>query len=248
MSRTRSTASPERDAGDATTEATFSVPSFTNQANLREQIREALRALLITGQMRPGHLYSAPRLAAEFGVSPTPVREAMLDLVSEGLVEVARNKGFRVTHLEDRDLDEIAELRGLVEVPVMRAVARACTGPLAEEVERLREVARRIVAAAADGDLVTYTEADTEFHLRFLALHGNRHAVSVVRDLRRRSRLYGLEALVVAGVLAQLAEEHEQMVDAALDQDANAMQTLMSRHIGHIRSTWAQPSVRPSDH
>lgn len=229
-------------------EASLSLPTFTNQANLREQIREALRALLITGQMRPGRLYSAPSLAAEFGVSPTPVREAMLDLVSEGLVEVARNKGFRVTHVGERDLDEIAELRGLIEVPIMGAVAQECTGPMALEVRRLRKVARRIVTAAVDGDLITYTEADNEFHLRFLALHGNEHIVSTVRDLRRRSRLYGLEALAAAGVLAELAEEHERMVDAALARDGDAMHALMSRHIGHIRSTWALPrSPHPAD-
>lgn len=225
-----------------TSEASLALPSFSDQVNLREQVREALRALLVTGQMRPGHLYSAPRLAAEFGVSATPVREAMLDLVTEGLVEVVRNKGFRVTELDDRALDEIAELRGLVEVPVMAAVAAACTGAVATEVERLRSVAQQIVAAAAAGDLVTYTEADNAFHLRMLALHGNDQVVAVVRDLRRRSRLYGLEALAATGVLAQLAEEHERMVDAALARDGEAMHGLMSRHIGHLRSTWAQPS------
>lgn len=226
-----------------TIEASLSLPSFSDQVNLREQVRGALRALLVTGRMRPGHVYSAPKLAAEFGVSATPVREAMLDLVTEGLVEVVRNKGFRVTELDDRDLDDIAELRGLVEVPVMRAVALACTGPVAVEVERLRAVAQQIVAAAAAGDLVTYTEADNAFHLRMLALHGNEQVVAVVRDLRRRSRLYGLEALAAAGVLAQLAEEHEQMVDAALARDGDAMHRLMARHIAHLRSTWADGST-----
>ena len=220
-------------------EETFVLPSFDNQVNLRQQVGDALRALLITGQMRPGHLYSAPRLAAQFGVSATPVREAMLDLVSEGLVEVVRNKGFRVTALDDHELDAIAELRQLIEVPVMGLVAEVCEGEVAAEVERLRPVARRITDAAAVGDLMTYAEADTEFHTRFLALHGNHHVVSVVRDMRHRSRLYGLETLAQAGVLAQLSLEHEQMVEAALRRDGAGMRELMARHLGHIRSTWA---------
>lgn len=220
------------------------LPSFLHQANLREQVREALRAQLVTGAMRPGQVYSAPTLAAEFGVSATPVREAMLDLVSEGLVEVVRNKGFRVTELDDRELDEIAELRAYIEVPVMVSVAQACEGEVARAVQDLRSLARQIVDAAAAGDLVTYTETDNEFHLRFLALHGNDHVVSVVRDLRHRSRLYGLESLVAAGVLATLAEEHEQMVAAALARDGAAMHTVMARHLGHLRSTWAGTSSR----
>lgn len=221
------------------TEASLRLPSFDRRANLRQQVAETLRALLITGQMRPGHVYSAPKLAAAFGVSPTPVREAMLDLVSEGLVEVVRNKGFRVTEVDDEELDAIAELRGLIEVPVMGLVADQCAGPVADAVERLRPLAHRITKAAAANDLVTYTEADNEFHTRFLALHGNAHVVSVIRDLRHRSRLYGLEALVEAGVLAQMSQEHEQMVDAALARDGAGMRRLMGQHIAHIRSTWA---------
>ena len=87
--------STEEDAG------ALQLPSFHQQSSLREQVADALRAHLVSGRMRPGVLYSAPKLAAEFGVSATPVREAMLDLVSEGLVEVVRNKGFRVTSLSD---------------------------------------------------------------------------------------------------------------------------------------------------
>lgn len=224
---------------DASSQHDFALPTFGDQVNLRQQVGEALRALLITGQMRPGQVYSAPRLAAQFGVSATPVREAMLDLVSEGLVEVVRNKGFRVTELDDRELDAIAELRILIEVPVMAFVAEACEGDIAVEVERLRPVAQRITEAAAAGDLITYTEADIEFHTRFLALHGNHHVVSVVRDMRHRSRLYGLEALAQAGVLSQLSREHELMVDAALRRDRDDMSRIMTQHLGHIRSTWA---------
>ncbi|ADU49657.1 GntR family transcriptional regulator [Intrasporangium calvum] len=232
-----------RDEGEKVDEAedrvTLALPSFDNQANLRQQVGDALRALLITGQMRPGNLYSAPKLAAQFGVSATPVREAMLDLVSEGLVEVVRNKGFRVTELRDSDLDAMSELRSFIEVPVMGLVAAKCEGSVATEVEGLRPLARRITDAAAARDLVTYAEADIEFHGRFLALHGNEHVVQVVRELRHRSRLYGLEALAEAGVLAQLSLEHEQMVDAALRRDEEGMRRLVAQHLGHIRSTWA---------
>lgn len=215
------------------------LPTYGEQPNLRTRVGEALRARLVSGRMRPGVLYSAPRLAAEFGVSATPVREAMLDLVSEGLVEVVRNKGFRVTELSDAELDAMAELRSLIEVPVMGSVAEACEGVLAREVERLRPLAGRITDAAAAKDLVGYIEADTEFHLRFLALHGNRHVVAVVRDLRSRSRLYGLEELAGTGVILTQCEEHVEMVDAALARDGERMRTVMARHIGHVRAVWA---------
>ncbi len=220
------------------------LPSYGEQASLRAQIAEALRALLITGKMRPGELYSAPRLAAEFGVSATPVREAMLDLVGEGMVEVVRNKGFRVTELSDQELDAMAELRILVEPPVMGMVAEVCEGEVAEAVEALRPMAAEIEAAARQEDLISYIEADTAFHLSFLALHGNQQVVDVVRDLRSRSRLYGLTPLMESGRILQQVAEHEQMVDLALARDRAGMEALVVQHIGHVRSAWAgQPEA-----
>ncbi|AXH95130.1 GntR family transcriptional regulator [Ornithinimicrobium avium] len=229
---------------DQTDLSALQLPSYGEQASLRAQIAEALRALLITGQMAPGELYSAPRLAAQFGVSATPVREAMLDLVSEGLVEVVRNKGFRVTAVGDEELDAMAELRTLVEPPVMGMVAEACEGAVAEAVEALRPLAAEIEAAAGREDLVSYIEADTEFHLRFLALHGNDHVVSTVRDLRSRSRLFGLSPLMESGVIMQHVAEHEEMVGLALERDRPRMEALVRRHIGHVRAAWAGPPAR----
>ena len=93
------------------------VPDFGSRTSLRQQVTEVLRGAVITGAMRPGALYSAPALATRFGISATPVREAMLDLVKEGLIETVRNKGFRVTALTDQELDDITEIRMLIEVP-----------------------------------------------------------------------------------------------------------------------------------
>ena len=74
-------------------------------------------------------------------------------------------------------------------------------------------------------------------------MHGNAHIVAVIRDLRRRSRLYGLEDLAGTGLMLRLCEEHQQMVDAALERDGETMRTLMAQHIGHVRSVWAGRDV-----
>ena len=225
--------------GDPAAPGDLALPSLGGRSSLREQVADSLRALLVSGRLRPGELYSAPGLAAEFGVSPTPVREAMLDLVREGLVEPVRNKGFRVTAMSDAELDALAELRGLIEVPVMTAVARAADDPTRAAVERLRPLAREMVDAAAAKDLGRYVALDTEFHLRFLALHGNDYVVDVVRDLRGRSRLFGLAEMAERGTLPGNAAEHEQMVDLALTGDARGMERLVTRHIGQLRDAWA---------
>ncbi|MFJ5926145.1 GntR family transcriptional regulator [Kitasatospora sp. NPDC092948] len=206
------------------------------QERLRDQVAHALRAALISGELRPGVVYSAPALAADFGVSATPVREAMLDLAREGLVEAVRNKGFRVTELSDRDLDEFTEIRALIEVPTVGRVARTAT---AEQLEALRPQAEAIVAAARKHDLIGYLEADRQFHLDLLSLAGNTRLVETVGDLRKRSRLYGLNRLDQRGELVSSAEEHLELLDVLLTGDAKAAEECMTRHLGHIRHLWA---------
>ncbi|MFG1710195.1 GntR family transcriptional regulator [Nonomuraea sp. M3C6] len=213
------------------------LPMVGERQSLREQVAQALRAALITGEMRPGVVYSAPVLAAQFGVSATPVREAMLDLAKEGLVEAVRNKGFRVTELSDRDLDELTEIRHLIEVPT---VARLADTSRAEEFERLRPIAEEIVAASERGDLLAYVDADLRFHVELLALCGNAHLVSVVRDLRNRARLYGLSQLSERGTLGGSAREHLALLDALKSGDGAAVGRIMAEHIGHVRGIWAE--------
>ncbi|MFE5327613.1 GntR family transcriptional regulator [Embleya sp. NPDC055664] len=216
----------------------LALPSFDDRPILRDRVARELRAALIAGEMRPGVVYSAPALAAQFGVSPTPVREAMLDLANEGLVEAVRNKGFRVTELSDRELDEFTEVRALIEVPVVARLAGVVTPA---QTAALRPVAEEIVAAAEAGDLIRYVEADRRFHLSLLALAGNEHLVRVVGDLRKRSRLYGLSRLARGGRLAASAAEHLELLDALDSGDPAAAEQVMARHIGHVRNLWAGP-------
>ncbi|MER6031404.1 GntR family transcriptional regulator [Streptomyces sp. NPDC001851] len=210
---------------------------ITTRERLRDQVAHALRAALISGELRPGEVYSAPGLAEDFGISATPVREAMLDLAREGLVEPVRNKGFRVTEVNERDLDQYTEIRRLIEVPMVGRITGSATRA---DLEALRPVAEEIVRAAREHDLIGYLEADRRFHLSLLALGGNDRLVETVGDLRKRSRLYGLTALDERGQLIPSAEEHIELLDLMVAGDAKGAEKCMGRHLGHVRSLWAK--------
>lgn len=216
----------------------LALPALGARRNLREEITETLRAAVISGELRPGVVYSAPSLAAQFGVSATPVREAMLDLAGEGLVDIVRNKGFRVTELSEKDLDDLSELRALIEVPTVRRIAAAGVDPAV--LAQLRPLAAEIEAAAARGDLIAHVTADLEFHLRLLALAGNAHLVETVRSLRARSRIYGIRSLADRGALVPSAHEHAELLDLLAAGDADGAERLMRHHIGHVRGIWAE--------
>ncbi len=212
------------------------LPSFSLR-NMREQITETLRAAVISGELRPGVVYSAPSLAEQFGVSATPVREAMLDLAKEGHIETVRNKGFRVIELSEKDLDDLSELRALVEIPTVRRVADA--GVDSAALARLRSFAAGIEDAAARHDLIAYVTTDMEFHLTLLGLAGNAYLVETVRSLRTRSRIYGIKALAERDQLISSAREHAELVGLIEARDGGGAEAVMRRHIGHVRGIWA---------
>jgi DNA-binding GntR family transcriptional regulator len=206
------------------------------RVSLREQVAHSLRAALVAGRMLPGALYSVPTLAQQFGVSATPVREAMLDLAKEGLVEPVRNKGFRVRELSEAELDDITQLRAFIEIPAVVDIARTIEP---EQVEALRPLAESIDKAASEGDLLAYVEADRQFHLELLALLGNTRLLELVRSLRAQSRLYGLAQLAASGELGDSAREHFELLDLLAHRDGTGVERLMRQHIGHVRGMWA---------
>ncbi|MEE4540755.1 GntR family transcriptional regulator [Streptomyces sp. V4-01] len=208
---------------------------------LRDQVADALRAALAAGELRPGRVYSAPALAAPLGVSATPVREAMHGLAREGLVEAVRNKGFRITAVTERDLDQYTEIRALIEVPTVGRVAATAA---AADLEALRPVALETVEAARRHDFPGYLDADRRFHLGLLALAGNDHLVQVVGGLRDRSCRYGpdgpaglsgLSGPDAAGRLAASAAEHLALLDLVLAGDVRGAQDCLARHLARAR-------------
>ncbi|MGK5632491.1 GntR family transcriptional regulator [Streptomyces sp. URMC 123] len=197
--------------------------------SVRGQVLDALRHALVTGELLPGEVYSAPLLAERFGVSATPVREAMQQLALEGAVEVVPNRGFRVAERGARELAELAEVRVLLEVPVIVRLARTVPGARWAE---LRPLAEATVAAAACGDRAAYAEADRAFHRAVLGLAGNEQLVAVADDLHRRAQgpvLGGGGAERVR--LVADAAEHVELLDAVCEGRYCGLESLLRAHL-----------------
>ncbi|WP_432586344.1 GntR family transcriptional regulator [Streptomyces sp. HD1123-B1] len=198
--------------------------------SVRGQILDALRDALVGGELTPGEVYSAPALAERFGVSPTPVREAMQQLAGEGAVEVVPNRGFRVARRSARELAELAEVRALLEVPVMLGLAQAIAP---ERWALLRPFAAATAAAAAKGDRAAYLEADRTFHQSVLSLSGNQQLVIVADELHRRAQWprAGGRPVRTADLLADAAE-HTALLDALAARDLGTVEALVRAHFG----------------
>lgn len=204
--------------------------------NLRQLARAAIQAQIASGGVQAGNIYPVTHFASQLGVSATPVREALFDLAHDGLVELVRQRGFRIVELSDHDLDEIFELRLLLEVEAIRKAA----GRLSEDdVNECSKYAEETGKCAAAGDLVGFLSADRDFHLRMLTPVDNRRLVDMIARLRDQARLPGLQSLVEAGTLSSAADEHREILVAVKAGDADRAEALMRSHLQHTRGIWA---------
>lgn len=228
---------PEQARGEHTHGAPRAVPAASPEPGVRRTVRrhsvrgqilDALRTALVSGELVPGEVYSGPALGERFGVSATPVREAMQRLVLEGAVEVVPNRGFRVAERTARDLSELAEVRALIEVPVMLRLARTVA---ADRWAELRPLAEATVQAAARGDLAAYADHDRAFHGALLGLSGNRQLVLFADDLHRRAQwpLAGSPGTLGAALVADAAE-HCALLDALIAGDLPVVRSLVREH------------------
>jgi DNA-binding GntR family transcriptional regulator len=200
------------------------------RSSVRGQILDALRAALVGGELAPGEVYSAPALGDRFGVSATPVREAMQQLAMEGAVEVVPNRGFRVVERGARELAELAEVRALIELPVLLRLA--LTVP-AERWTELRPLAEATAHAASTGCRATYAETDRAFHRAVLSLAGNTQLVQIADDLHRRAQWPLVDTKADTGRSALMADaaDHMTLLDALAARDAAVVQSLVRNHV-----------------
>ncbi len=153
--------------------------------NLRDQVSHSLRVSITSGELEPGRVYSVPGLATTFGTSATPVREAMLGLARERLVEVVPNKGFRILEVSLGELAQIEEVRMLLEPAAIASLA----GRLSSlQYEGLRSHVDVILNNAHQGDLDGAAEAAFAFRDTLLSLCLNTQLVDTIRTLRARAR------------------------------------------------------------
>jgi DNA-binding GntR family transcriptional regulator len=199
----------------------------TRTGNLREQVVERVRSEIVSGHVPPGTVYSVPGLAAELGISTTPIREALLELSRSGLVVAMRNRGFRVEPLSSQALDDLFTMRELLERYALETLARqGLSNP-----EPLIGLADEVAKAVGASDVPAYIAADRAFHAALVERVDNPLLTKMVMQLRDDMRLYGIDS--AEGLKRQKAsvKEHYQLVELAIKQDVKKIGTLISQHI-----------------
>lgn len=208
----------------------FSEPSgsqWAGEQSLREKVLEKIRYAVVSGESPPGTVLSVPGVAKQLGISTTPVREALLELCSDGLIEPMRNRGFRVVQASLQDLRDLFAMREQLETYAVGIVAAAGL----RERALLEELAGLVADAVRDGDMYQYLSADRAFHHALVSQAGNRLLTDTIMRLRDNMRLYGLDT--EEGLQRQHAsvKEHYQLVKLLGEGRRDKVAALMRVHI-----------------
>ena len=195
---------------------------------LYQEVAERLRQRIFCDELAPGERIDEQRLAEQYGISRTPLREALKVLASEGLVELKPRRGCYVTEISQRDLDDIFPLMAMLEG---RCAGDAVRHAVPADIADLSEIHSRLESAARDGRIAAFFEANQEFHGKMQELAGNRWMLSVIQDLRKVLKLARLHSLSLEGRLQQSLAEHRAIMAAIKAGDAASAEKLMHDHI-----------------
>ena len=180
-------------------------PSQIAQTALYQEVAERLRQRIFAHELLPGARIDEQALALDYGISRTPLREALKVLASEGLVTLRPRRGCFVTEVSEQDLDDIFPLMAMLEG---RCALEATTRAQPEDLARLDALHGQLEQFAESNEIARFFEANQAFHYQIQEMSGNRRLRQVIQDLRKVLKLTRLFSLSIDGRLQQSLVEH----------------------------------------
>lgn len=203
------------------------------------RIFETLREGILSLHIEPGTHLTEAVLAREFGVSTTPIREALQQLVQHGLADRETARGVTVHEITPDEIRDIFELRIMLEPAALRDSAHNLSEPDWESLRRHLERARDLLDR---GDIVAVAECNGEFHWGLVARAGNRLLLKWLSELRDRHRLISVHGWAVANHSLREWDEHCEILQAARQGQIETAAELLANHIRRFMETTLQGS------
>lgn len=210
---------------------------------LYQEVAERLRQRIFAHELTPGDWIDEQKLAEQYGISRTPLREALKVLAAEGLVELKPRRGCYVTEVSHQDIDDIFPLMAMLEG---RCAFIAVQLAKPADIRDLKAIHEKLELAAKESRIDAFFEANQEFHRRIQELTNNRWLLSVIQDLRKVLKLSRLHSLSLEGRLQQSLEEHRIIMAAFEAGDAEKAEKSMHDHLLYGREALAKMDNSPA--
>ncbi len=195
---------------------------------LYEEVAELLRQRIFSRELAPGSWIDELKIAQAYGISRTPLREALKVLAAEGLVTMKVRRGAYVTEVSDKDLADVYHLLALLEADAAGAVAALATDAQLKELQALH-----LKLEAAVSDREKFFALNERIHLRLLEIAGNRWQAQMVADLRKVMKLNRHNSLLKAGRIDESLAEHRGIMRALARRDSAGTVQQMRAHFGN---------------
>ena len=192
---------------------------------LYEEVAELLRQRIFSRELEPGSWIDELKIAEEYGISRTPLREALKVLAAEGLVTMKVRRGAYVTEVNEKDLTDVYHLLALLESDAAAVVAEKAT---TQQLQELVDLQTELEAARQNRD--RFFEINEQFHRRLLELADNRWRDQMVADLRKVMKLNRHNSLLKSGRIEESMNEHRGIVQALLARDPHTSAQRMQAH------------------
>lgn len=199
------------------------------RTTLRERIVEGIRNAIVNGSIPAGSRVAEPELAERFGISRTPVREALRQLESEGFITVVPRKGAIVASLSPKDISDFYDLKMLLEGYAARQATRTLSDA---DIDRMESVNEAMLAAALDQEWRKAIELHNEFHEIFVSASGNERLAAIDRNLVMQFQRFRL-ILAMHGSIEGSARQHREIIAAFRDRDAELAESLVRKNAAY---------------
>ncbi len=212
------------------------VPKTGHAQNLPGHVQQMLLEAILTRVLMPGERLLIDEIAAHFGISKIPVREAVKALVTSGWLESMPRRGTYVRTLSEQELREVFEMRRMLEPYAARKAAERRTP---EHLAELRELITEGVDSIRRRDIVSNSRINSRFHSVIAEAVGNRIICESLKDLQSRIRRYYVE--IDWKIRRDSFAEHKRIFEAIRDRDADRAEKLTNEHLDHAESFAERP-------
>lgn len=195
---------------------------------LHNEVADRLRELITRGELSPGERLNERVLTERFGISRTPLREAVKILSSEGLVKLLPNRGAIVTTITRADAEDMFQVMAVLEA---LGGELACQRAPEKDIAEVKELHRKMRAHHAEGDLADYFEFNQRIHQKIIDCAGNRELTDAYRRISVRIRRARYMANLSKPRWNEAMEEHEQILDALVQRDSERLKALLTTHL-----------------
>ena len=199
--------------------------------SLAEQVYRHIKRMILSGELQAGERVPEERIAGEFGVSRTPIREALHRLAVLGLITIKPRSYAEVVKINTEEADQIAVVRGQLEILAVRLLAEKAGE---EDGQALRRAAKECIELLAQGDVAGFFEKDSEFHLEIARRSGNRYLAELMEQLDPKVQLFRLARCTTTKKIKANAMFHDKIVEAICRNDVSGAAKLIEQHVWGI--------------